>query len=326
MNYLISFEEYRNEKLSEGLSGWIERNSGAILGGLLPISTLTTLSRPNDGLSTDGTLLLIAASVGLGMAGHQLDKSLNINLLLQRSNLSRKEIEKISVMLKKDPVVQQQIVNITNAKGDEEKIAIGKEFERHLAKKYNVKVNESYRLDEGFFEFVEPMIAGLFGAGIAVVGFFAIMGVIGISKTIRTVMKNNKAITANYSDKDDFWDDFDVISDNINTKNTLIEWKSEISKYNLSFKNKHQGPDDDIGLDTFDDSVSDYEIDIFKEEGLYKEYTTGLEKVSKKYEGAIEKIIKQNLATDRAKKMISVINDPTFKNDFVKVSGKKFKK
>lgn len=139
MNYLISFEEYRNERLNEGLSGWINRNAGAIGGALLP---LVVAQHTNKELSTNGLLLLIASSVGLGMAGHQLDKSLNINLLLQKSNLSREEIEKISVMLKKDPVVQQQIVNITNAKGDEEKIAIGKEFERHLAKNYNIKVNK----------------------------------------------------------------------------------------------------------------------------------------------------------------------------------------
>ena len=189
----------------------------------------------------------------------------------------------------------------------------------------NSKLNENI-LNEGFSDFVEPMIAGLFGAGIIVAAFFAFMGVIGISKMVKMFMKNNKVISNTYENKDDFWDDFDVISDNINTKNTLVEWKSEISKYNLSFKNKHQGKYEDIGLDEFDDSMSNYEIDILKEEGLYKEYTTGLEKISKKYEGAIEKIIKQNLAPDRANKMISVINNPTFKNDFIKVSGKKFKK
>jgi len=141
MNYLISFEEYKYTKLNEGLDGWISRNASAILGALAPISALA-IKPPKGALSAEGILLIMATSVGLGAVGHQLDKSLNINLLLQKSDLSREEIEKVSVMLKKDPVVQQQIVNITNAKSDEEKVAIGKEFEKHLEKKYNIKVKK----------------------------------------------------------------------------------------------------------------------------------------------------------------------------------------
>lgn len=148
MNYLISFEEYRNSKLNEGLDGWISRNAGAIAGALLPLTVVSATGIPNAMTSNggyitpSGLLLLIAVGVGLGAAGHQLDKSLNINLLLQKSDLSKEEIEKVTVMLKKDPVVQQQIVNITNAKSDEEKVAIGKEFEKHLEKKYNIKVKK----------------------------------------------------------------------------------------------------------------------------------------------------------------------------------------
>jgi len=177
------------------------------------------------------------------------------------------------------------------------------------------------KLNEGILgtlsTFIGSTLLGiLIGLGITTVSFFALVGTVGVYKVIRRMFSNSAVIKQTYSDTEDFWDDFDVVTGN-ETEKLIAAWEDEISNFYVKFKTTHQS----IGLDPNSDGITRNDINLIKENDLYKDYTAGLEKISKKYENSIEKIIKQKLTPDRANKMITVINDPKFKNQFIKATG-----